>query len=91
MRHFTCIQQHTLSGQGRHCIQMQPCMAVTVHSLCVSVVQALGECLPPCVGVRCMVVMTQRPLHAYETVRDLPLSELEMYDGILAVSSSVCG
>ncbi|BDA50250.1 Ceramide kinase [Coccomyxa sp. Obi] len=36
-------------------------------------------------GVRCKVVVTERPLHAYETVRDLALLELESYDGILAV------
>ncbi|KAK9903549.1 hypothetical protein WJX75_008659 [Coccomyxa subellipsoidea] len=36
-------------------------------------------------GVRCTVIVTQRPLHAYETVRDLPLQELQSYDGILAV------
>ena len=38
-----------------------------------------------CAGVRCTVVETQRPKHAFEAVRDLPLSELQLYDGVLAV------
>lgn len=35
-----------------------------------------------------MVSVTQRPLHAFESVRDLPLAELELYAGIIAVSPS---
>ena len=35
-------------------------------------------------GVRCCVVVTERRRHAFEVVRDLPLPELDLYDGVLA-------
>lgn len=31
------------------------------------------------------MVETQRPKHAYEAVRDMPLSQLQLIDGVLAV------
>lgn len=34
-----------------------------------------------------MVLVTQRPSHAFESVRDLPLAELQLYAGIIAVSA----
>lgn len=40
-----------------------------------------------CVGVRCVLVETRHPAHAKELVAALPVHELELYDGILAVSS----
>ena len=36
-------------------------------------------------GVRCVVVETRHPLHAKDIVAALPMHELELYDGILAV------
>ena len=38
-------------------------------------------------GVRCVLVETRHSAHAKELVAALPVHELELYDGILAVSS----
>lgn len=36
-------------------------------------------------GVRCVVVETRHPSHAKDIMAALPMHELELYDGILAV------
>ena len=49
----------------------------------------LSLSLPLCPGVRCVLVETRHPGHATELVAALPMHELELYDGFLAVSCSL--
>ena len=42
-----------------------------------------------CAGVRCVLVETQRPSHAKDILAALPMHELELYDGVLAVSCCI--
>lgn len=39
----------------------------------------------PCAGVRCVLLETRNAAHAKDIVASLPIHELKLYDGILAV------
>ncbi len=80
-----------MGGQVRAnaCILMHRPTAVQALTACALLTALLpdspvsGDAV--CAGVRCVMVVTQRPQHAFEVLRDLPLAELQLYDGVLAV------
>jgi hypothetical protein len=70
--------------EEKECHALQFVAACTPSSM---VSGFVGNSIDTCLGtgIRCVVLVTQRRLHAFECVRDLPLAEVELYTGILAV------